>query len=162
MARVAEKGWSTCLVLTEEVLAELRFWKENLRKLNGQKIRREAGVQVVCPRMLYSDAGGNMAVGCMIVNKKVCDDSVFQINLSEEEVFKSSTYRELRGIEEGMKALASRIGQRREGLEDLLRTDLLSVNTERFCSSTPWPLSQAEPSWLLSQAWQSSSRVELS
>ena len=110
VARVAEeKGWSTCLVLTEEVLSELRFWKENLRKLNGQKICREAGVQVVRPRMLYSDAGGNMAGGCMIVNKKVCDGSLFQINLSEEEVFKSSTYRELRGIEEGMKALASRI-----------------------------------------------------
>ena len=104
-----EKGWSACLVLTEEVLSELRFWKENLRKLNGQKIRREAGVQVVCPRMLYSDAGGNMAGGCMIVNEKVSDGSLFQINLSEEEVFKSSTYRELRGIKEGMKALASRI-----------------------------------------------------
>mgnify|MGYP006922982776 CR=1 FL=1 len=74
VARVAEeKGWSTCLVLTEEVLSELRFWKENLRKLNGQKIRREAGVQVVHPRVLYSNAGGNMAGGCMIVNKKVCE-----------------------------------------------------------------------------------------
>ena len=69
VARVAEeKGWSTCLVLTEEVLSELRFWKENLRKLNGQKICREAGVLVVRPRMLYSDAGSNMAGGCMIVN----------------------------------------------------------------------------------------------
>ena len=58
---VEEKGWGACLVLTEEVLAELRFWRENLRALNGQKIRRRAGVQVVQPRMLYSDAGGNMA-----------------------------------------------------------------------------------------------------
>ena len=110
VARVAEeKGWNACLVLTVEVLAELRFWKENLRKLNGQKIRREAGVQVVRPKMLYSDAGGNMAGGCMIINKRVCEDSVFQVNLSEEEVVKSSTHRELRGIEEGMKALADRI-----------------------------------------------------
>jgi hypothetical protein len=59
--------------------------------------------------MLYSDAGGNMVGGCMIVNKRVCEDTVFKINLSEEEVFMSSTYRELRGIEEGMKALAGRI-----------------------------------------------------
>jgi hypothetical protein len=95
--------------LSEEVLAELRFWRENLRALNGQKIRRRAGVQVVQPKMLYSDAGGNMAGGCMIVNKKVCEDTVFKVNLSEEEVFMSSTYRELRGIEEGMKALAGRI-----------------------------------------------------
>jgi hypothetical protein len=96
------------LVLTEEVLAELRFWRENLRALNGQKIRREAGVQVVQPKMLYSDAGGHMAGGCMIVNRRVCHDTVFKISLSEEEVFMSSTYRELRGIEEGMRALAGR------------------------------------------------------
>ena len=95
------------MVLSEEVLAEVRFWKENVRKLNGQKIRREAGVQVVQPRMLYSDAGGHMAGGCMIVNKQVLEDSVFQVNLAEEEVAKSSTYRELRGIEEGFKALGS-------------------------------------------------------
>ena len=37
-------------------------------------------------------------------------------------------------------------GQRGEGQEDLLRTDLLSVYTERFCSSTSWLLSQAETS----------------
>ena len=55
--------------------------------------------------MLYSDAGGHMAGGCMIVNKQVWEDSVFQVSLSEEEVSRSSTYRELRGIEEGIKAL---------------------------------------------------------
>jgi hypothetical protein len=59
--------------------------------------------------MLYSDAGGNMAGGCMIINKRVCEDTVFKINFSEEEVFMSSTYRELRGIEEGMKASAGRV-----------------------------------------------------
>ena len=113
VARTTEKGWGACLVLTEEVLAELRFWVENLRALSGQKIRRGAGVQVVQPKMLYSDAGGNMAGGCMIVNKRVCEDTIFKINMSEEEVFRSSTYRELRGIEEGLKALAGRIEDKR-------------------------------------------------
>ena len=56
-----EKGWGASLVLSEEVLAELRFWREKLRALNGQKIHRKAGVQVVQPKMMYSDAGGNMA-----------------------------------------------------------------------------------------------------
>ena len=88
-------------------MAEVRFWVENLRELNGQKIRRQAGVQVVQPRMMYSDAGGHMAGGCMMVNKRPRSDSVFQVNLTEEEVAKSSTYRELRGIEEGFKALGS-------------------------------------------------------
>jgi hypothetical protein len=104
---VEESGWGASLVLSEEVLAEVRFWKENVRKLNGQRIRREAGVQAVQPRMLYSDAGGHMAGGCMIVNKEVMEDSVFQVNLAEEEVATSSTYRELRGIEEGFRALGS-------------------------------------------------------
>ena len=79
-------------------------------KLSDQKIRREAGVQVVRSKMLYSDAGGSMAGGCMIIDKKVCEDLVFQVNLSEEEVVKSSIYRELRGIKEGIKALVDRIG----------------------------------------------------
>ena len=43
----------------------------------------------------------------MIINKEVMEDSMFQVNLAEEEVDKSSTYRELRGIEEGFRALGS-------------------------------------------------------
>ena len=50
---------------------------------------------VVQLRMLYSDAGGNMAGGFMIVNNKVCEDTVFQINLSEEESGMGFTFREL-------------------------------------------------------------------
>ena len=100
---VEEKSWKAWLVLPVEVVAELRFWKENLRRLNGQKIRREAGVQVVRPKLLYSDAGGDMAGSCMMVNKEVCEDSVFQVNLIEEEVIRSSTYRELRGIKRALR-----------------------------------------------------------
>ena len=40
---VEEKSWKAWLVLPVEVVAELRFWRENLRRLNGQKIRREGG-----------------------------------------------------------------------------------------------------------------------
>ena len=106
VARAVEVGsWGASVVLSEEVMVEVRYWVQNLRELNGQKIRRQAGVQVVQPRMMYSDAGGHMAGGCMMVNKRARSDSVFQVNLTEEEVAKSSTYRELRGIEEGFKAL---------------------------------------------------------
>ena len=48
-----------------------------------------------------------MAGGCMFVNRKLREDSVFQVNLEEDKVGRSSTYRELRGIEEGFKALGS-------------------------------------------------------
>ena len=41
---VEESGWGASLVLSEEVLAKVRFWRENVRKLNGQRIWREAGV----------------------------------------------------------------------------------------------------------------------
>ena len=48
VARAVEVGgWGASLVLSEEVMAEVRFWVQNLRELNGQKIRRQAGVQVV-------------------------------------------------------------------------------------------------------------------
>ena len=84
-----------------------------MRRLNGQKICKKAGVQVVQPKMLYSDAGDVMAGGCMRINNKVCEDTVFQVNLTEEEAEeeaeKSSSYRELRGIKEGMKAVVDKI-----------------------------------------------------
>ena len=110
IAEVAEKrGWAASLVFQPEVVEELRFWEKNLRRLNGQRIRKTAGVQVVRPLMLYSDAGGHMAGGARVENKKVWEDTVFQVNLTAEEVGESSTFRELRGIEEGLKALKGRL-----------------------------------------------------
>ena len=51
------------MVLSEEVMVEVRYWVRNLRELNGQKIRRQAGGQVVQPRMMFSGAGGHRAGG---------------------------------------------------------------------------------------------------
>ena len=113
VARVVDKqGWDDILVMSGEVIKELVFWKKNLRALNGQSIRKKAGVLVVHTKMLYSDARGHMAGGAMIMNKMVISDTVFQINLTEEEVKRSSTYRELRGIKEGLRALHLTIGRR--------------------------------------------------
>ena len=53
--------------------------------------------------------GGHMAGGARIEDSGVFNNSVFQINLSSEEVSKSLTFRELRGIEEGLKALRSEV-----------------------------------------------------
>ena len=72
-------------------------------------IRRLGRFQVVRSQMLYSDVGGHMAGGAVFKNRMVVDGTVFQISLSEEEVSQSSTFRELRGIEEGLKALQARI-----------------------------------------------------
>ena len=59
-------------------MAEVRFGVQNFRELNGQKIRRQAGGQVVQTRMMYSDVGGHVAGGCMMVNRRARPDSVFQ------------------------------------------------------------------------------------
>ena len=64
---------------------------------------------MVKPKMCYSDAGGTWPGGARIEDSRVFDNSVFQINLSSKEVSKSSTFRELRGIEEGLKALRSEV-----------------------------------------------------
>ena len=83
--------------------------EKNLRVLNGECIRKRSGVLVVHLKMLYSDGRGHMVGGAMIKDKEVCADTVFQVNLTEEEMKKSSTFRELRWIKEGLKALKARI-----------------------------------------------------
>ena len=58
----------------------------------------------------------------MIVNKEVMSDSMFQVNLAEEEVGKSSTYGELRGIEVGfISRYISGLRRLCAGLEQRLR-----------------------------------------
>ena len=104
----AEKkvGWNGMLCLTQEVCREMEYWRRSMRRINGHPIRHRPGVKVVRPKMLYSDAGGCLAGGGQIENRKVYDNMVFQTNLTEEEMKASSTYRELRGVEEGLKALS--------------------------------------------------------
>ena len=114
IAKVSEEsGWKSKVKMPEEVVKELYYWRKNLRVLNGQMIRKSPGVKVVRPRMVYSDAGGHMAGGGQVENKRVVDNTVFQVNLTEDEVKESSTYRELRGVEEGLRALGPELrGQR--------------------------------------------------
>ena len=100
-----EQGWKSNILLEEETVRELRFWRLNMKRLNGQMIRKAPGVKVMRPRELYSDAGGFMAGGGRVENKKVFKDTVFQVHLTPEEVEESSTFRELRGIEEGIRAV---------------------------------------------------------
>ena len=116
IARTAEEqGWKASISLSLEVLKELNFWKQNLRSLNGFPIRTGAGVQVVRqrPSKYYSDAGGHMMGGGQIENKVVYNETVFKYSMTTEEKAKSSTWRELRGVEEGLKTLAERLKEKR-------------------------------------------------
>jgi len=49
VARMVEEDWSASLLLFKEVVAELRYWEKNPRRLNGQPIRKMVEVQVVRP-----------------------------------------------------------------------------------------------------------------
>ena len=53
---------------------------------------------------MFSDASEIQVGGARIEGSRVCWDTVFKVSLTEEERVGSSTYRELRGIEEGLRA----------------------------------------------------------
>ena len=88
------------------MLDELRFWKDEVDNINGQLIRKAAGVTTV-DLLGCSDAGGHMLGGTLYVKGKENDKKMFQVSFSEEEKKKSSMYRELRGIEDGLTILGS-------------------------------------------------------
>ena len=52
---------------------------------------------------MFSDASNVQVAGVRIEIEEVCWDTVFKVVLSEKESVVSSTFRELRGIEEGLK-----------------------------------------------------------
>ena len=97
-------GWKGVGDLSEEVLEELRFWRDNLDSYNGQMIRTAAGVTTV-DLFGCSDSGGHMLGGTLYIKGKEISKKRFQVNFSEEEKGRSSPYRELRGMEDGLSIL---------------------------------------------------------
>ena len=99
-------GWESSCKMDERVIREIRFWKENIRELNGWRMRNLEEV-VYCKKgsvSMFSDASEIQVGGARIEGNRVCWDTVFKVSLTEEERAGSSTYRELRGIEEGLRA----------------------------------------------------------
>ena len=94
------------LVLSEEVLEELRFGRDNVDKYNGQLIRKALGVKTV-DLFGCSDSGGHMLGGTLYIKGKEVSDKMFKVSFMEEERGRISTYRELRGMEEGLLILGS-------------------------------------------------------
>ena len=60
--QVQKVGWNGCTGLDGQCHAELDFWNDNLRSLNGARIRVEGLVKDLDARDLVSDAG-DMLVG---------------------------------------------------------------------------------------------------
>ena len=103
-----EKGWKSKLLLSSRVISELDFWKRNMLRLNGYRMRKKDQVMKV-DHMLYSDAGKYQVGGAEFEEEQVVEDTKFKVNLSSLEQEESSTLRELRGIEEGLKVQGERL-----------------------------------------------------
>ena len=97
-------GWEGWGFVGERGESELRFWMRNMRGLNGHRMRKEDKVWHVNTVEMFSDAGEYFLGGAEFEGLERVRDSEFKAYLDEGEQGKSSTYRELRGIEEGLKA----------------------------------------------------------
>ena len=89
----------------------MKFWEKNLRSLNGWAMRISEDVSYCkdgCVSM-FSDASEFQLAGARIEDGEVSWDKRFKIALREDERKTSSTYRELRGIEEGLKSQGEKL-----------------------------------------------------
>lgn len=98
-----KKGWKTNIFLEDREIRELLFWDENLRKLNGFRMRQEDRVLVVSSRDMFSDASAFQMAGAEFVGASRKLGTEYQAVFSERDQSASSTYRELSAIEEGIK-----------------------------------------------------------
>ena len=105
-ALVDLQSWDAKDVLTEEVREELKFWKERLDEVDSQLIRHSAGVfeYYVC-----SDSGEFFIGGTVTFKGKEQVKKRFQISLEKWERKCSSTYRELRSIECGLRLIGPEV-----------------------------------------------------
>ena len=62
-SQVQKLGWNGCAELDSQCQAELSFWNDNLRSLNGARIRTEGTVRDLNVRDLVSDARGESLFG---------------------------------------------------------------------------------------------------
>ena len=107
VAEMSEKfGWKSSGRMEKRVLDEISFWVKNLRSLNGWRMRGSEEV-VYCKAGvvdMFSDASDFQLAGAKFEDEQVCWDTRFKVSLTEGEKGLSSTYRELRAIEEGLRA----------------------------------------------------------
>ena len=93
-------------MMERRVLDEISFWIKNLRSLNGWRMRDMEEV-VYCKAGcvdMFSDVSDFQLAGAKFEEEQVCWDTRFKVLLSEKEKGSSSTFRELRAIEEGLRA----------------------------------------------------------
>ena len=111
MIRIAEvteaQGWSAKIELGYRVIEELIFWKQNIVLVNGHVMRKEDRVITAETREMFSDASEFLLGGAQFCGDTEVLGTRYQACLLDSEVGMSSTYRELRAVEEGLKVRGS-------------------------------------------------------
>ena len=99
-------GWESSDLMEKRVLEEIVFWRNNLRSLNGWRMHDMEDV-VYCKEGrvdMFLDVSDFQLAGARFEGQEVCWDTRFKVSLMERERVASSTFRELRAIEEGLRA----------------------------------------------------------
>ena len=95
---ISRKNWDFNINIKDavETIAEMFFWKNNIRMLN----RRRLVEQDLPQKLVYSDAS-NVALGAYVVHT---DNAVAHKMWSGSEATKSSTWREIKAVSVGLSA----------------------------------------------------------
>ena len=160
IAEVTERyGWKGKLTIDTRVEEELSFWEKNLFSLNGNRIRKEDKVVTMKTKDIYSDAGEFLVGGAEFIGEKVKEETMFKQHLGEDDIVRSSTYRELRGVEEGLEARGESLRGHlvRWGCDNWAATKIIIMGSmKKDCHSVAKRISQIcqkleiklEPFWL--------------
>ena len=105
-------GWEGWMIMREDIVEELRFWQKNMRSSNGYIIRQDEEV-IRFDLEGASDAGEHQVGGSLMENNEPLMNTVFKFQFKEEDKKKSSTFRELKGIKEGLLLEAERLKGKR-------------------------------------------------
>ncbi len=97
--------WESAVMISKEALSEIQFWVRNISDINSCMI----GPKPSATRMVYSDASctgyGGYTVG-------IAED-IAQGQWTVDEVSKSSTWREMKAIDQVMKSLVGNLSNQR-------------------------------------------------
>ena len=143
----AKRGWKGSWQLTDRAKEELEFWLSNLMRLGraGQPIRRPASAAVVQGRKLASDAGEYFSGFVVFTSKSgFTPEREFQYTFNETEAGNSSTWREMRGINLGLRDAAQSL----KGTRATCLTDSQPAERAfRYGSMLPELQDQAKQLW---------------
>ena len=104
-------GWESCVFVNEDAIEELKFWRENVKRLNieGKMISETRNSEIA----LFSDASGKgyggylaLCAGALVEGTEVYG------SWSEIEISQSSTWRELASVERVLKSNESSLSHK--------------------------------------------------